>query len=105
MSEVRQLKRKAAKRPVPRTVTVIGKGDFAEWECTARADFPVRLIEDLSSGDPTKIMKVFDAIIVDHNFPDINDEIAESMSDVDPWTGLAEMAGNVFEAIHKLPNR
>jgi hypothetical protein len=52
-----------------------------------------------------EIVKVFDAIIIEHNFPDGNDEIAVSLSDVDPWTGLVTMAGAVFEAISKLPNR
>jgi hypothetical protein len=104
-AEPQKLRRKAAKRPQPRTVTVTGKGDFAEWEVTARADFPASYIEDLMSGSVDRIIKVFDAIVIDHNLPNSDDQIAERMADVDPWQGLVEIAGDVFDAIAKLPNR
>lgn len=103
---VRQLKRRPAKRPAQRTVSVtITEGDFEGWEATARADFPARLLSDLSSGSVPKIMAVLDAIVVDHNFPTSEDEIAETMADVDPYDGLLKVAGEIFDAIGKLPNR
>lgn len=105
-AEPQKLRRKAAKRPAPRTVhVVIDKGDFEGWEATARADFRAGLIEDLQSGDISRIIGVLDAIVVDHNMPDVNDEIAQKMADVDPYSGLMEIAAEIFDAIGKLPNR
>lgn len=98
--------RKPAKRPAPRTVTVaVAEGDFAGWEATARADFPARVLADLQSDSIARIMAALDVIIVDHNFPDATDAIAGSMADVDPYEGLLRIAGELFEAIGKLPNR
>lgn len=106
MSAVRELKRRPAKRPDARTVSVtIEKGDFAGWGATARADFPAGLLADLVSNDIARIMRVLDQIITDHNFPNSEDEIAEMMADVDPYAGLLEVAGELFDAIGKLPNR
>ena len=106
MTAVTQLKRKAAKRPAPRTVSVtVEGGDFAGWEATAKADFPAGLLADLQSGSIQRIIAVLDAIVIDHNMPDKDDEIAKTMSEVDPYTGLMEVATAVFDAIGKLPNR
>lgn len=98
-------KRRAAKRPAPRTVSVTGKGDFSEWEATARADFPARVLADLQSGSIERIMLGLDAVVVEHNFPDADGEIAETMADVDPYDGLLEISAGIFDAIGKLPNR
>jgi hypothetical protein len=106
MTAVRQLKRRAAKRPPPRTVTVtIEEGDYAGWEATAKADFPARILADFDSGKVDRIITGLDAIIVDHNFPNADDELAASMAEVDPYAGLVAVAEKVFEAINKLPNR
>jgi hypothetical protein len=102
---VTDAKRRAAARPVARTVDVQGKGDFAEWSATARADFPARVLADLQSGSIERIMVALDTIVIDHNFPDVDGEIAASMADVDPYDGLLEIAGGIFDAIGKLPNR
>ena len=105
-ANVRQIHRQPAKRPAARTVSVeIKKGDFTGWEATARADFKASLLADLQSGQIDRIIGVLDAIIVDHNFPNEADELAERMGDVDPYAGLMEVAGAIFEAIGKLPNR
>ena len=99
-------RRKPAKRPVSRTVTVaIEEGDFAGWQATARADFPAGLLADLQSGDIGSIIGVLDKIITDHNFPDANDELAATMADVDPYDGLLTVSSEIFDAIGKLPNR
>ena len=103
---VRAMKRKAAPRPEPRTVDVaVVKGDFVGWEATARADFPARILADLQSSDIARIMAALDVIVVSHNFPDSTGEIAAAMADVDPYDGLLLVAGEIFDAIGKLPNR
>jgi hypothetical protein len=104
VTAVRQLKRKAAKRPQTRTVTVTGPEGYEEWECTARADFPVRWIIELTA-EPDAIVRFFDRIVVSHNFPDEQDEVAASLADVDPWDGLLKMSDAIVEAIGNLPNR
>jgi hypothetical protein len=102
----RPIRRRPAKRPATRTVEVVIKsGDFEGWEATARADFPAKLLADLESGQIGKIITVLDAIIVSHNFPNADDEIAASMGDVDPYPGLMKVAGEIFDEIAKLPNR
>lgn len=99
-------KRRPAKRPTPRTVTVtIDKGDYEGWEATAKADFPAGLLADLQSGSIERIIHVLDKIITDHNFPTADDELATSMAEVDPYGGLLEVANGLFDAIGKVPNR
>lgn len=101
----RRITRKVATRPAPRTVQVKGTGDYADWECTVRADFPARIVGDLESAKVDRIIAAFDSIIVDHNFPDSAGDLAVTMADVDPYDGLLTMAGLAFDAIGKLPPR
>lgn len=99
-------KRVAARRPPPRTVTAtIEAGDFEGWTATARADFPARLVIDLNSGQVEKILGVLEVIITDHNMPDSEGEIAEHLADVDPYSGLLEIANALGEQLAALPNR
>jgi hypothetical protein len=105
-ADIKAIRRKAAKRPAARTVAVsIDAGDFGGWEATARADFPAALLADLQSGSITRIIGVLDAIVIEHNMPDANDEVAKAMGEVDPYDGLMEVATAIFDAIGKLPNR
>ena len=105
-ANVRELKRRPARRPAARTVEVgIAEGDFEGWRCTAKVDFPARHLAALQSRDAGAFLEVMDAIIVDHNFPNDRDELAESMADVDPYAGLVAMASAIFDAIGALPPR
>lgn len=101
---VRQMKRKAAKKPEARTVTVDVPG-FPEWQCTARADFPAKILADLQSDQIDRIFSALDAVILDHNFPDMAGDIAAAMTEVDPYEGALAAAAAVFDAFGKLPNR
>jgi hypothetical protein len=103
---VRQLKRHAAKRPAARTITVtIAEGEYEGWEATARADFPASVLVDLESGRISRVIAALDAIVVDHNLPNAKDELAASMTEVDPYQGLLVIAGEIFDRLGKLPNR
>lgn len=96
----------AAKRPAARTVSVqITTGEFAGWEATAKADFPAGILSDLQSGDIERLIRALDRIVVDHNFPNSSDEVAESLADVDPYEGLIVVATQLFEKIGSLPSR
>jgi hypothetical protein len=98
--------RKAAKRPAARTVTAtIEAGEFAGWSATAKADFPARVLSDLQSGNVDRLVAALDAIIIDHNMPDTNDEIAASMGDVEPYEGVMLIGADIFDQLAKLPNR
>lgn len=103
---VRELRRRAAKRPEPRTVhVVIEEGDFAGWEATVRADFPASLMRGFESGRLDDILAVMELIITEHNMPNGEDEIAEHLADVDPYAGLLAIANEIGAALGKLPNR
>jgi hypothetical protein len=102
----RQIKRRAAKRPEPRTVhVVIEDGDFAGWEATARADFPAKWLADFESGRIEDVLAFFERIIVDHNMPDEDGNIAERFADVDPYSGLLAISAALGDAVRTLPNR
>ena len=105
MGAVRELKRKAAKRPAPRTVTVTLGGDFEGWEATARADFPARWLAEFDTADYAKFTVFMDRIVTSHNMPDSDDEIAATMADVDPSDGLIKMCDAILDAIGALPKR
>lgn len=94
-----------AKRPAGRTVQVDLSGDFAGWSCTARGDFPAGLLADLASGDVGRIVSALDGIVLTHNFPGSDDQLAPNMAAVDPYDGLIAAGTAIFEAIGKLPNR
>jgi len=101
------MSRPPATRPAPRTVDVSLNGDspYSGWSATVRADFPARVLADLQSGNVERILRALDVIVVSHNFPNADGELAESMADVDPYTGLFAVAGQALNAIGSLPNR
>lgn len=111
MSVVRVLKPKAAPRPAPRTVTVEGKGEWAGWHLTARADFPAQIMFDLeladtsSVGDLVRVFATFDRLILDHNMPDMDGNVAAHLAEVDPKEGAVYMLGEALTAIGRLPPR
>lgn len=96
-----------AARPAARTVSIeIPAGQpFAGWRATAAADFPAGRLADLQSGRIDRILETLEAIILEHNFPNLDDELAATLADVAPYDGLLVVAAAIFEAIAKLPNR
>jgi hypothetical protein len=107
----RLLKPKAAHAPAPRTVSVTGSGDFAGWQLTARADFPAQVMFDLELSDASKaddlrrVFTTFDRLIISHNLPDMDGNVAERLADVDPKEGAVLMLGEALTAISRLPPR
>ena len=93
-----------AQRPEPRTVTVHGEGRWEGWEATARADFPARILFDLSQTDDLpRFYAALDSIVIEHNLPGTDGELAPSMADVDPRQGAQHISSLLFEAIGNLP--
>jgi hypothetical protein len=100
------VKKRAAKKPPVRTVEVgVAEGDFEGWRATFKVDFPASYLEDLESKNALKFLAVMDKLIVDHNFPDADGEVAESMRDVDPYTGLVRVSEAYLDALRALPPR
>ena len=98
------LKKRAAARPAPRTIPISLDGDYAGWEATARADFPSRLLYDLSSNDEARMYGALNKIVIEHNFPDDSGEIAGSLEDVD-WAAITKLMEGISKGIADLPNR
>lgn len=97
---------RAAARPPARTIEVeLTEGPFAGWRCTARADFPASVLEQLQSDQIADIVGAFDRIVIDHNFPNEHDDVATSMGEVDPYDGLLAVVGEVFDRLGTLPPR
>lgn len=97
--------RPAGKRPPRREVEVSGPKGFDDWACRARADFPTSTLADLQSGSVDRIVKALDVIVIEHNFPNVDDDVAATMGDVDPYSGLLAMSAAIIDAIGKLPPR
>lgn len=106
-ANVRALKRRAAPAPAPRTLTVtIPEGvRYEGWSATFRQDFPARLVLDLESGKLGLVLEALERIIVEHNLPDSDGNIAEHLADVDPYDGLVAIANAVTEALAAVPPR
>lgn len=104
---VRVLKRKAAKRPKLRTVTFTAPddSDYPGWSITIRADFPAKRLAAFQSGRIADMIEALDGIVIDHNLPDENDEIASTLNDVDPYEGLLFVVDGAMDEIAKLPPR
>lgn len=102
---VRQLKRRAAKAPAPRTATVALDGEYDGWQCTFKLDFRAGLLELLERRTIGAIIEVLDAIVTDHNLPNADGEVAARMAEVEPYMGLIEIANAVFDELSKLPKR
>jgi hypothetical protein len=81
------------------------KGAFEGWYCKAKADFPARQLAALGSGDIERIIEVLGSIVLEHNFPNGDGELAAELGDVDPYEGLLKAGESIFEELGKLPNR
>ena len=97
--------RAAAPSPPARTATLTLEAPYDGWTFTIRLDYPARVLEQLLSGSVVTITHALDSLVVDHNFPDVEGNVAASMLDVFPVDGVLA----AFDAYqdHRLtvPNR
>lgn len=97
--------RVAAPRVEHRTVELELPSPYEGWRFTARLDFPARVLMDLQSGDFETVIKAMDTVlVVDHNFPDVNGDIAASMLDVDPLDAVMTAVTTYSNHRTTLPN-
>lgn len=97
--------RKAARKPAARTVAIALDGELEGWECQARVDFPASWFVELESRGLEAVLGVLDRIIVSHNFPDADGNVAARMADVDPFTALLAIVDKLGETLKHLPPR
>jgi hypothetical protein len=95
----------AAKRPESRTVTVNLPEPWVGWTATLRVTFPLKRLQDLQSGDFDRIAEAWDAICVEHNFPDDEGGVAASAATVCDYDAVGKAITLWSEAMATLPPR
>lgn len=99
-------RRTVARRPAPRSIEVeLESGEYAGWWCRVRVDFPAKVLRELQSNDVERILEAFGTIILEHNMPGADGELAATLGDVDPYDGLKVLAAEAFRRIDRLPPR
>jgi len=71
-----------------RTITL--DGDFAGWKAEIKAGVSARILLDLQSAIPSKVLPAFAALVVSHNFKGINGEEITDILDA-PVDALTEL--------------
>lgn len=71
-----------------RTITL--DGEFAGWKAELRAGVSARILLDLQSAIPSKVLPAFAALVVSHNFKGINGEEITDVLDA-PVEALTEL--------------
>ena len=71
-----------------RTITL--DGDFAGWKAEIRAGVSARILLDLQSATPSKVLPAFAALVVSHNFKGLNGEEIADILDA-PVEALTEL--------------
>lgn len=99
---------KAAKVPKgyeTRTVNVTLDAPFEEWVAVCRADVPLRVFQDLNSTDFDRVLPALDRMVVSHNFPGEDGQVAATMAEVYPTDAVNLLVKGIGEEIGKLPPR
>ena len=71
-----------------RTITL--DGDYAGWKAEIRAGVSARILLDLQSTTPSKVLPAFAALVVSHNFKGLNGEAVDDILDA-PVDALTEL--------------
>jgi len=70
--------------------TIVLDGDFAGWKAEIRAGVSARILLDLQSSIPSRVLPAFAALVVSHNFKGINGEEITDVLDA-PVDALTEL--------------
>ena len=70
--------------------TIVLDGDFAGWKAELRSGVSARILLDLQSAIPSKVLPAFAALVVSHNFKGINGEEITDVLDA-PVEALTEL--------------
>jgi hypothetical protein len=70
--------------------TIVLDGDFAGWKADIRSGVSARILLDLQSSVPSRVLPAFAALVVSHNFKGINGEEITDVLDA-PVEALTEL--------------
>jgi hypothetical protein len=70
--------------------TIVLDGDFAGWKAEIRSGVSARILLDLQSSIPSRVLPAFAALVVSHNFKGINGEEITDVLDA-PVDALTEL--------------
>jgi hypothetical protein len=70
--------------------TIILDGDFAGWKAEIRTGVSARILLDLQSALPSKVLPAFAALVVSHDFKGLNGEAIDDILDA-PVEALTEL--------------
>jgi hypothetical protein len=71
-----------------RTITL--DGDFVGWKAEIRSGVSARILLDIQSSVPSRVLPAFAALVVSHNFKGINGEEISDVLDA-PVDALTEL--------------
>jgi DNA-directed RNA polymerase specialized sigma24 family protein len=69
---------------------IVLDGDFAGWKAEIRAGVSARILLDLQSSIPSRVLPAFAALVVSHNFKGLNGEEIADILDA-PVEALTEL--------------
>jgi hypothetical protein len=70
--------------------TIVLDGDFVGWKAEIRSGVSARILLDLQSSVPSRVLPAFAALVVSHNFKGINGEEITDVLDA-PVDALTEL--------------
>jgi hypothetical protein len=72
--------------------TIVLDGDFAGWKAEIRSGVSARILLDLQSSTPSRVLPAFAALVVSHDFKGLNGEKIDDILDapVEALTALME---------------
>lgn len=70
--------------------TIVLDGEFAGWKAELRSGVSARILLDLQSNVPSRVLPAFASLVVSHNFKGINGEEITDVLDA-PVEALTEL--------------
>lgn len=70
--------------------TIVLDGEFAGWKAELRSGVSARILLDLQSNVPSRVLPAFAALVISHNFKGINGEEITDVLDA-PVEALTEL--------------
>ena len=70
--------------------TIVLDGEFAGWKAEIRSGVSARILLDIQSSVPSRVLPAFAALVVSHNFKGINGEEITDVLDA-PVEALTEL--------------
>jgi len=82
--------------------TIVLDGDFAGWKAEIRSGVSARILLDLQSAIPSKVLPAFAALVVSHDFKGLNGEAIDDILDA-PVEALTELMAQWAKGNHLDP--